>query len=236
MIFNEAKLPNSEIYLYRSGMFVINSGHRSGNPESLMKRTDIPRKFSISKQKVRSALIELWNTKKSKHLLFITYTFAFDITETDASRVWQNHLDNLSKTFKVKGYVWVKELQKSGRIHFHLVADVHRVDIKKLQNSFNNSVLSVNSSFAVSNNSVRLGEKPIIYSIKIIAGYLSKYISKEKQYFDKRAYGYTQMNLYRIIDIGEFLQLVRDKKCFIYCDEPYLYIGVIRNFYDVPGS
>jgi len=83
---------------------------------------------------------------------------------------------------------------------------------------------------------VRLGNNPIVKDINSVARYLSKYISKEIKEFDTKAYGFTDMTLYRIMDFNDFYDLVRQKKCWVYIDEPYLKIGVILNYFDIPDS
>lgn len=231
------KLANSNVCLYRSGMYVISNGVRKGrSPDDLIQICRTKRQYSISRQKVRSACIELFRVKQSKNILFLTYTFAFDISEYDAANVWQNHCDNLKTNYKVKNYVWVKERQKNGRLHFHLLADVRQIPIKKLQNSFNNTVMSICHNGIVSNNSVRLGSNPIIRSLHAIAGYLSKYISKENNNFEKKAFGHTDLILYRKMDFNDFYDLVQGKDTFIYTENSFLIIGIIRNFYDYPSG
>lgn len=237
MRITDENIANCDVRLYRSGMYVIQKGVRRGqNPEKLMQMARKKRMYTISRQKVKSSCIELWRCKRSKHLLFITYTFAFNIQEKDAAAIWQNHCDNIKKTFKVHHYVWVKERQKSGRIHFHTLMDTNRVNILDLQNSFNNSVNHHNSAFITSNNSVRLGNNPIVNDVRSVARYLSKYISKEKTEFESKAYGSTDMILFRNIDFNDFYDLTRNKKCILMVDEPYLKIGVICNYFDIPDG
>src|SRR4030042_2017006 len=126
--------------LYRNGTIVIwKQDIRGRDTESLTQIARHPRSYSISRTKIQSACIAAWVAKQSKFMLFITFTFPFDPTEKQASKIWDLTLNSLRNTYKIKSYVWVKEKQYKNldRLHYHCIIDRNRVDICKLQESYN---------------------------------------------------------------------------------------------------
>jgi hypothetical protein len=181
--------------LYRSGLLVVYKGKRAGRKkEELNRISKLERTYSINRTKVRSASLAAWQAKTSKYMLFITFTFPFEPSEEQAAKIWNNLLTNLRNHYEIKNYVWVKECQNSGRIHYHIIVDANRIDIKRLQNTWNRCINHINPDCDCGSNSVRLGNRPIIYNIKAISKYLSKYISKSdtrKAIFNRKAYGFS---------------------------------------------
>lgn len=173
-----------KFYLYVNGDVTYSNG--AGNIEKVLKQAaQKERRYMISHTDYRmlvSAAIKM-QIEASKKLQFITYTFAFDPTEDQAQRIFNNHLKNLTKTFNVERYIWTKERQKNSRLHYHLLGETGYIPIKTLQNSFNNSIRNVNKLFDISFNSVRLPPRShnnIYNSPVAIAKYIGKYISKER--------------------------------------------------------
>jgi hypothetical protein len=186
--------------VYANGLVVFTK------PHSLHERTDgdlqrqakIKRTYTIHKSKVRSACVAAWKVKKSKYMLFLTFTFPCDVTEAEAADIWNRMLKNLKQNYKVNYYVWVKERQKIGRLHYHILVDRNRLDVQALQRSWNNAIRHVLNIHILYNNSVRLGGNPIVRSIESVSKYLSKYISKgelngdeRSTDFEQKAYGFT---------------------------------------------
>lgn len=196
--------------LYRDGTGVIFFDHKSVS-ERKKPTQKAERHFKIKGSQVRSACIAAWLNKQSKNMLFITFTFPFDPSEDEAQQIWKLTLDSLRNTYKVNNYVWVKERQESGRLHYHILIDRNRVGIKNLQNTYNHHIINVNAFSMVSNNSVRLGTRPVITSIKSVSYYLSKYITKgnSESTFKKRAWGCSSgYRLYRNVDLDELFKQI----------------------------
>lgn len=199
--------------IYASGMVVIYKKHSYGErtEEQLKWQAVQKRSYRISKSKVKSACIRAWQTKNSNNMLFITFTFPFDPTEKEAADIWNRLLKNLKQNYHVKKYVWVKERQKNGRLHYHIIIDRDRVGVINLQKSYNSAINHVRPDVDCSSNSVRLGTRPIIRNINSVAKYLSKYISKsndENGEFTTKAYGYSDnMKISREIDTEELVFL-----------------------------
>lgn len=198
------------IRLYASGLIVIYQPHATGkrSQEQLSYQSKKKRKYTVNKSKVQSACIRCWQLKKSKNMLFLTYTFPFEPTEDEASKIWNLTLKNLKQNYNVKNYVWVKERQKSGRLHYHIILDRDRIGIINIQKSFNNHIHNVRCDVNISFNSVRLGKRPLIRSISAVAKYLCKYISKSHGEFETKCYGYTTgLQISRIITTDELCEL-----------------------------
>jgi len=177
--------------IYKTGLVVLYKKHKGRSRQEMIEAARQPRHYQIKKSEVVSAAINLYNRKKYQ-VYFITFTFAFNPTELQASRIWTNYLKNLKLNYNVNNYVWVKEKQKSGRLHFHALIDSPRNNIAKLQSSFNNTVKNFDNTLAISNNSVRLGNNPVVFNIQQCAKYISKYISKSRDdIYQQRAYGFT---------------------------------------------
>lgn len=208
MIFNH--LDEVNIRLYASGLVVMYKPHSFGkrSNDQLSLQAKQKRKFFINKSKVQSACVRAWQLKKTKNMLFLTYTFPFEPTEEEAAKIWDLTLKNLKQNYGINYYVWVKERQKNDRLHYHIIVDRNRIDIKSAQSSFNHHINNIRPDVAVSNNSLRLGNNPVIRSVSGVAKYLCKYISKGNIEFERRAYGFTTgMQLSKIIDTEEFLDL-----------------------------
>jgi hypothetical protein len=233
--------------LYRdgTGVLVIKARTRENIPNPVQKRE---RKYHINKTHVRSASLACWGAKQSKFLLFITFTFPYDAPENEASAIWKLTLDSLRNTYHVKCYVWVKERQQSGRLHYHILVDRNRINIQNLQQTYNNHILNINNRVIVSSNSVRLGHHPIVRTPEKVANYLSKYIAKSKDNeFNRRAFGTTieKTALYKKIDVSQLLsgiilsdhngwsmQLFVDNIEILH-EEDYFLIFRIRDYFDV---
>lgn len=202
------------VRLYRDGTGVLYfTQYRKDNHVNPVQKAE--RKFGIKKTHVRSACLACWGRKKSKNMLFITFTFPYEPSEIEAKKIWKLLLDSLRNTYNIKNYVWVKERQKTGRLHYHVIVDSDRIGISKLQSTWNNHINNVNPRCAVSNNSVRLGNNPVIRTVKAVSCYLSKYISKDVgEKYTQRAWGTSieKESFYKEIDIGEILHSCYEQK------------------------
>ena len=173
MVIESFHLTNNCIYL--DGSIVV-SRYNTGSDNIPGPKFRAKRTFKMSRLKVRSACAALWISKKSKNCLFLTFTFAYQVTEDKAAEIWELFLNNLRNNYKVENYVWVKELQtkQTNRIHYHIIIDRNRINIKSCQKTFNTVVTNCDPNGRVSNNSVRLGSDPVIRSYQSISKYISK--------------------------------------------------------------
>lgn len=194
--------------VYKNGLVIFYSANkRPGRSHDILK--DLAKKkrsYSVKRTKLQSACVSAWLAKKSKFMLFVTFTFPFDVTEQTGASCFNSLLNNLRNNFKVTTYVWVKEMQKTGRLHYHIIVDRNRIDIKAVQKTWNNVITNITGVTPDFNNSVRLGPNPVVYSVERVKRYLSKYISKTENKFSRKAYGYTEnLSLYDDFLITDFV-------------------------------
>ena len=154
------------------------------NNETPKKNEKINRNYRINRNRVRSACVDLWHNRTGNYLLFVTITINSDISnkkqvEKNTGKAYKILLDQLRNQYRVKKYVWVKEYQENGNVHYHILMDTTYIDIVKLQKTWNNAIHNVTGQYPQYNNSVRLGNNPRVYSVKKVKNYLSKYITKQ---------------------------------------------------------
>lgn len=168
------------------------------------KKQPKKRVYRCNRNLVRSSSISLFAGKNSSCLLFFTVTLPEKISESEARRAWHSFLMNLRNSYCVKKYVWVKEYQANGNIHYHIIVDRAFIDIVKMQKTWNTCLLNHTSITAIGTNcSVRLGNQPRVYSIERVANYLSKYIAKDNPRRKKDIEKAENLKKMGIID-GEF--------------------------------
>ncbi len=230
-------LSDKRFTLYKSGLLVV-TRINSRNKEPNSVKSMVQRNFKVKKSVVQSACVALWQNKTSKHCLFLTFTIPFEIDEKVLVKIWNNLLNNLRVSYEISNYVWVKEYQKNGRLHYHILIDRVYVDIKSLQKTWNNCIENVTNVMPAGSNSVRLGFNPIVRNIKKVKNYLSKYMTKDDyglySVFKGRAYGYTSSFIIkREIDEFEFQNLFNG--CFLIkliVDTKFYLLYVILNYID----
>lgn len=126
------------------------------------------------KRFIRSSAIRQALTAKYR-LLFATLTFPKDLNEHEANKCFSNFTDNLQTNFKLNSYVAVKELTLKGRPHYHILLDIPFTDFKVLNKAWCSSFRHLMPG---SNNAFTTGHRPIISSVKDVAAYITKYITK----------------------------------------------------------
>jgi len=167
-----------------------------------------------------SASLKLVREAKFK-VIFFTYTFAFSADEKTHQTIFLNHLKNLSTNYVLQQYIWTKEFQKSGKIHYHSLFDLPYINIQSINDSFNSSVRNYNSSLATSNNSVRLPafkNRSVVKNGGSMAKYIAKYLSKSGfSTFKLPAYCISKglFPLFTDITEQEVIQMQREMEYFI---------------------
>jgi hypothetical protein len=221
-IINSENMHKLNVRLYRNGTGVVyfDKFKDSPAPPGNNNNRDEPRQcvYKLSRTKIQSSTLAVWANKQSKYLLFLTFTFPFDLSnkndpeenqkeqEKVAARIWKLTLDSLRNNYKVKNYVWIKEFQKNGRVHYHILIDRNRVGIENLQRTFNNHIYNVTGRRDYSNNSVRLGNNPIVKNPDRVKNYLSKYITKADITYYGKSYGVSgQYRLWKEIAIEDII-------------------------------
>jgi hypothetical protein len=126
------------------------------------------------KRAVRSKCIVL-GSDKSFSCWFITLTCSDFI---ESNEVVSDFIENLRKQGVVNQYVWVRERQKRGANHWHVLfnSKLTWLDFVKVKRSWNRVLQRY--GYSVSNNSVRFGSRPKVNNIKAVSNYICKYMSK----------------------------------------------------------
>lgn len=177
--------------VYQSGVAITYNHVRAArkknrNNELNLKKNN--RSYQVHRGKLRAACCSLMRNKHGYCLLFITITLPFAIPEVKAAKAWKIMLDQFRNQYKCNGYVWVKEYQKNGNVHYHILLDKAYIPIEKLQKTWNNAINHVTGIMPETNCSVRLGSQPRVFSIKKVKYYLSKYVTKEPAKMDGKQY------------------------------------------------
>ena len=222
---------------YRDGSLIFYlpwSGCYNGESREMQELARRKRRYTLSRIKIRSACAAAWGAKQSKFMLFLTFTLPVKMTEREAAKVWDLTLNTLRNTYNIKSYVWIKEYQQNGKIHYHIVVDRNRINICNLQASYNAALVHVVPGCVKFNNSCRLGKRPIIRNPIGVSRYISKYITKNREYFESRAYGYSEnLVLYRNLDTTDAEKLIMDKdECILLVDDAFFCIYRLINFFD----
>jgi hypothetical protein len=213
--------------LYWNGEITFSKGIGNKNRDEMKKKANIVRKFGLSNQTYRdivsAALKMAWRPKNK--LIFLTATFPNIPSEVIAQKIFTQFLQNLRLNEKFNTYIWAKELQGRGSIHYHLLCDMGFISIKKLQETWNKVCKNIDNTLPVSNNSLRLPNSTrfgnIVANPVQMARYLGKYFSKAVgQEWNTRAYAISN-ELYPLklkIDETEAIYLCRKYQYKSYSD------------------
>jgi len=148
---------------------------------------------SVDYRTILSAAVNLVELK-SNNIVFLTHTFPFDVTEHQANGIQKLFL----KKFKIywnetTNYIWTKERQKKGRLHFHTIIDMPFVPIQSLQGLWNHCISIITGNSVDNFNSLRLPlSSAKLYNTEVArtVRYIAKYISKERNKpFTQPCYG-----------------------------------------------
>lgn len=157
------------------------------------------------KVKIVSSSIHMRNVATDK-MIFFTLTYQKDEFPTCPNKDVGKFLDNTKKNYGLNRYIWVKELTKIGTPHYHFIAEIPYVPYKKLNDAWC-AARGYDSPNAFRGSGV-------IKSVDQSAGYVSKYISKQRgiQFLD-RCYAISHNALYReYIEINDkFIEKYREK-------------------------
>lgn len=224
--------------LYWNGEISFSMGVGCKDKEIMKNLANKERKFAITNKTYRELLAACIKMKiEAKNgIIFFTATFPFDPTEAEAQKIFRNFMKNLKLNYHVETYIWVKERQKSSRLHFHFLADIPYVNIKRLQDCWNNCIKNIQPYIMVSNNSLRLPNSRkfgnVVSDISQLARYMGKYLSKSRFVeYEYPAYAISK-NLYPLsVDITEVqaLELCRSYENFVFTDKEFYARTILKN-------
>jgi hypothetical protein len=232
---------NLDCKMYRNGTFIIYKrfarSEKEKESDSIFdaafgkaEKEEKDRKkneYKHSRTKIQSASLAAWAVKQSKYMLFFTVTIPKSVPEKQMQEAWKRFCNLLTKNYSVSTYVWVLEKGEiGGRYHYHILVDRNRIPIKKLQASWEMVFFNVTGIVHKTHNSVRLGKRPVVYSVRSVKNYLAKYIAKdEDNSFSVKAYGYTEtLKLSKHIDVIDAWMLVKKYALKPIIDDGFLQI------------
>ena len=129
------------------------------------------------------------NYKKQPYVAFVTLTLPVKQQHTDKvfRKMLVRFIENLTKTYKVKHYIWKAEPQKNGNIHFHLLID-RWVDKETIQNLWNKQLSNYGY---IERYEVQMLDKGFVYvPFYIVKG--EKIISKKSKKQQYKHYLYSK--------------------------------------------
>lgn len=154
------------------------SGRKSIYPSP--KTDNAQWKSNVNRRKIYNAVYTMANQSKTRTreqgrpvCMVVTSPSEF----VNHSELFTKFTHNLTNGYKVDDYIWVKEYQKNGRPHWHMVANIPFFDIERL----NAYWCRLNNAPSTS-PAIRLNPKPtrFLHSNPLhCARYLAKYFSKD---------------------------------------------------------
>lgn len=161
--------------------------------------------YVVNKRKVKSRLTNFLNSEQGcKSLYFYTISFPPKVTYDIAYKLLNSTLTTLRTKHGLKHYLWIAERQKIGTIHFHIavyhfikVRLVNDIVKKFLKHSISVGDLDWSISGANNYNGVdiakdRVSRVPTNFAaagiVKKITSYLTKYITKGNESFNRFAW------------------------------------------------
>ena len=193
-MLNEPEYFSRNVFEYRDKQRIIEAKSKPKN-----------RQYQINKRQVRARLYNFLNTDKgAKELYFYTITFPVSISYDSAYRILNSTLTSIRSRIKEFNYLWIAEKQKNGTIHFHIasfkfikVRIVNELVKKSIKNEIRNGHLDWSIHNANRYNGVDIGKNrdtrvAINFAqqekANAISKYITKYISKSKEKFPRKAW------------------------------------------------
>ena len=198
--------------LYFNGDFIQRKVLK--NPQSKPPKAPDERSFSWkskNKRLVQSRAVSLMMhaNKKLQSVFFLTFTQKVSI---ESNKVISDFVNNARKQGLFDKFIWVRERQKRGANHYHLVVTSKFAypPVVLLQRAWTSA--QVNNGGEASMNSFRKGLNPVVKKDNIhrVAHYIGKYMSKGVGKEEFRWYGNTrglQANCCVFADDLQFLEV-----------------------------
>jgi len=177
-----------KILLYENGRCTWSSG-KGRTADECRAAGNSGKEYKISNAQYNNIIAAAFKLARTAQgsINFYTFTFANDPSEKEANKAIEKFFKELLRKYNEKEirYIWTKERQKNGKIHFHSLLDSGYIPVQCLQALWNRSILFGCGNVKLSNNSFRL---PPVANRKIfankdiisIARYIGKYVSKER--------------------------------------------------------
>lgn len=170
-----------------------------------LPKTPKPHAYKIDKRTVTKRLSTFWQTLSGeKQLYFWTITFPQGTTETEGHKLFNIWLTRMRDEMNLRSYLWVKELQANGTIHFHIavhqklaVKQANRFMRASIMRAIDNQQISWERHKAVKYNGVDIAKdrktKRVVNfakskKAKALSNYLTKYVTKNQTEFTMLAW------------------------------------------------
>ena len=211
---------NITVTSWGSGYFVKDKDNYINNETANKVENGKKKKtYSIDSRNYRrisSSAVKLWNKRKNK-VIFLTLTFPFDVSARNANKCFSKFIENLKLNYHLNSYLATRELQKNNRSHFHIIADIPFIDVKKLQGAWNKTYREFSPPVP---NSLRLGSPEygtIVKNCKQLVNYICKYCAKSKNFkytYSARCFFVSHNIVSNPVDIDyfDFLDLIEEFK------------------------
>lgn len=161
--------------------------------------------FKIDKKTVTKRLSTFWQTLPGeKQLYFWTITFPKGTTENEGHKLFNIWLTRMREEMNLKSYLWVKELQSNGTIHFHIavhqklsVKQANRFMRASIMRAIDNQQINWERHKATKYNGVDIAKdrktKRVVNfakskKAKALSNYLTKYVTKNQTEFTMLAW------------------------------------------------
>jgi hypothetical protein len=196
--------------LYLNGDFVQRRVLR--NPQSAVPKPGDSRGYSWkSKNKrlvqSRAVALMLHSQRYKQTMFFLTFTEKVSI---ENNKVITDFVNNARKQGLFDKFIWVREKQKRGANHYHLLCSskFKSVPIAKMQKAWNSA--QRNNGGQISNNSLRLGSRPIVYKENVlkVSNYIAKYMTKSMEKDDYKLYANSRGLMAKIVFYADDVRLL----------------------------
>ena len=157
--------------------------------------------YKVNKSRVSHILLNYINSQKGKKTLyFYTISFPAGMPDNTAHKCLNSWLTSLRYAYKLKNYLWITERQKNGTIairEFLPIILVNNLMKKLIHYYIRKGEIKWNHYSCSRYNGVDIAKDRISRKVtnfaantngKIIASYLTKYISKGKELFSRQAW------------------------------------------------
>lgn len=203
LIYNKSRAS----IVYTDGTVNISRRSRQSSAKNCAENGYSEKTYGINarvKRAIRSKVAAMWHNARTNGNSCVFYTLtSAESNKIESNLVVSKYLENVRRNQGVVAYVFVRERQKSGNNHWHIIAEVipkdgkkkRPLDYKAHRNAWNSALK--NAGYKPSGNSVRFGNKPVLMSYHGAVAYVTKYCTKNIKENKKEAFRVTHSSRIR---------------------------------------
>lgn len=152
--------------------------------------------WSIYRKISSAAFIQL--EKRQGNVCFWTFTTQNLKCEEVGAKCFSDLLKNLKKNHGLNSYIWVKERQGNGNLHWHAILDMAYINVVLLSSIWSATLCRNRVAQTDHKNSVNISKNKsgkVVYlrdtkgAVKYLCKYMSKQLAKREKPYMKRCYG-----------------------------------------------